>query len=223
MSEDARTHGPRHRVAVFVASAHTDLIGLADVPVWSMGPAETASTLVGLTRLRAQVAELELRVAAHARATEVGLSQGATSTANWWSHHTNLTRAEAHRLTRLASRLSEAREPVRHALAAGEVLADQATVIVDAIDALPADLADPGVVAEAEALLLAQAADHDAKALWVLGRRVLDVVAPEVGEAHEARQLEREEADARATASLSMVEDGHGQCHGRFTIPSLHG
>ncbi|MEO5852844.1 MAG: hypothetical protein ABIQ15_10075, partial [Nocardioides sp.] len=71
MSEDARTHDPRHRVAVFVASAHTDLIGLVDVPVWSMSAQETASTLVGLTRLRAQVAELELRVAAHAQATEV--------------------------------------------------------------------------------------------------------------------------------------------------------
>ncbi|MEO5852260.1 MAG: HNH endonuclease, partial [Nocardioides sp.] len=105
MSEDARTHGPRHRVAVFVAAAHSHLRGLADVPVWSMNAQETASTLVGLTRLRAQVAELELRVAAHARATGVGCDEGATSTANWWSHHTNLTRAEAHRLTRLAGLL----------------------------------------------------------------------------------------------------------------------
>ena len=125
MSEDARTEGPRHRVAVFVASTHADLIGLVEVPVWSMNAQETASTLVGLTRLRAQVAELELRVLAHARATEVGLDQGATSTASWWSHHTNLTRGEAHRLTRLASRLSEAHEPVRRALAVGEVLVDR--------------------------------------------------------------------------------------------------
>ncbi len=103
------------------------------------------------------------------------------------------------------------------------VLVDQAAVIVDAVDALPADLVDATVVAEAEGVLLAHAADHDAKALRVLGRRILDVVAPEIGEAHEARVLEAEEQAARAAASFTMVEDGHGQCHGRFTLPALHG
>ena len=98
-------------------------------------------------------------------------------------------------------------------------------MIVDAVDALPKNLVDAGVVAQAEEHLLDAAADHDAKGLRILGRRVLDVVAPEVGEAHEARLWEAEEAKARAAASFSMVEDGHGtcQCHGRFTIPTLHG
>ena len=114
-------------------------------------------------------------------------------------------------------------EPVREALASGVVLVDQAAVIVDAVDALPADLVDAGVVADAERVLLEHAADHDAKALRVLGRRILDVVAPEIGEAHEARVLEAEEQAARAAASFTMVEDGHGQCHGRFTLPALHG
>ena len=72
-------------------------------------------------------------------------------------------------------------------------------------------------------MLLEHAADHDAKGLRVLGRRILDVVAPEIGEAHEARLLEAEEQAARAAASFTMVEDGHGRCHGRFTIPALHG
>ena len=63
----------------------------------------------------------------------------------------------------------------------------------------------------------------DAKDLSILGRRILEVVAPEVGEAHEARQLEQEEREAEAAASLRMIDDGHGTCHGRFTIPSLHG
>ena len=223
MSEDATPHGPRHRVAVFVASTRTDLTDLAEVPVWSMTPPEAASTLLELTRLKAQVAELELRVLQHAQVSEVGLADGATSAANWWAHHTRLTRAEAHRLTKLAARLDEAHAPVRTALAAGVVLVDQAAVIVDAVEALPADLADASVVAEAEAVLLTYAADHDAKALRILGRRVLDVVAPEVGEAHEARILEAEESKAREAASFTMTDDGHGRCHGRFTIPSLIG
>ena len=89
------------------------------------------------------MAELELRVARHAETVEVGLDQGATSTAGWWSHTAKVTRAEAHRLAQLAGRLGEVHEPVGR-LAAGVVLVDQAAVIVDAVDALPADLVDAG-------------------------------------------------------------------------------
>ncbi len=49
------------------------------------------------------------------------------------------------------------------------------------------------------------------------------MVAPEVGEAHEAKVLEREERDAEAAARFRMFEDGHGKWHGRFTLPGLQG
>ena len=49
------------------------------------------------------------------------------------------------------------------------------------------------------------------------------MTAPEVGEAHEARELEREEAAAAASTRFTMSEDGHGKVHGRFTMSSLHG
>ena len=208
MSEGLLGPEPRHRVARFVAATRADLDDLADATGVLMTRQETASTLLKLTRLRAQVAEPELRVARHAATVEVGLDEGATSMANWWSHTAKLTRAEAHRLSRLAGRLGEVHEPVRAALATGAVLADQAAVIVDAVDALPGDLADPAVVAQAERVLLEHARDDDAKALRVLGRRVLDVVAPEVGEAHEARVLEAEEQAARAGR---VVHDGRGR------------
>ena len=52
-----------------------------------------------------------MRVARHAESVEVGIDQGATTMTNWWAHTTKLTRAEAHRLTRLASRL-EQHQPV---------------------------------------------------------------------------------------------------------------
>ena len=68
MSEDAPTPDPRHRVAAFVGSAHSDLDDLTEVSVWSMTPQETAPTLLALTRLKARIAELELRVAGHANA-----------------------------------------------------------------------------------------------------------------------------------------------------------
>ena len=53
--------------------------------------------------------------------------------------------------------------------------------------------------------LLAEAADHDAKALRVMGRRLLEVLDPEAAEAEEARRLEREEAEARAKASATAA------------------
>ena len=56
----------------------------------------------------------------------------------------------------------------------------------------------------------------------MLGRHVLDVVAPEVAEEHERRLLEDEERRARERTRLTMSEDGHGLVHGRFSIPALH-
>src|SRR3954451_4773898 len=57
---------PRHRVAVTVAQMR-DLAGsVTDASVWSMDAAETTTTLIELSRLKAQVAELEARVAEHA-------------------------------------------------------------------------------------------------------------------------------------------------------------
>ncbi len=108
------------------------------------------------------------------------------------------------------------------ALADAAINVEQASVIVDAVDGLP-DEVDDSVREQAEAFLLREAADHDAQALRILGRRLLEVVDPDAAEAEEARRLEAEEEAARAAASFTMTDDGQGKCHGRFTIPSLHG
>ncbi len=162
-------------------------------------------------------------LAAHGQAVGVEAASGATSTANWWAHATRQTRAAAHRKTRLATALgSEVFEPVRVALAEGRLLVDQAQVIIAAVQALPEDV-DAAIRDDALATLIGYAVHHDAKALRILGRRILDVVAPEVGEAHEVKVLEREEREAEAAAVFRMHEDGHGKAHGRFTISSRHG
>ncbi len=121
------------------------------------------------------------------------------------------------------TRLDAAHEAVERCAGRAEINVEQAHVIVEAVDDLPADLVDAETRDQAEAFLLREARDHDAKALRILGRRLLEVAAPEVADAEEARRLEDEEAAARAKASLTMSDDGHGTCHGRFTLPSLHG
>ena len=95
-------------------------------------------------------------------------------------------------------------------------------MIADAVDALPDEVED-WVPAAATRFLLDKAGEHDAKDLRILGRRVLEVVDPEAADAEEARRLEAEEADALAEAWLTLFDDGHGTCHGRFAVPSLHG
>jgi hypothetical protein len=152
----------------------------------------------------------------------VGADVGATSTASWMAHQTRTTRSAAHRAARLAKDL-DAHPEVDRALAAGELLTDQAAVIVEAVDALPTDLVDTSTIAQAEAHLLAEAEHHDARALRILGRRLLEVLDPDAAEAEEARRLAKEEQEARATASFTMSDDGHGKVHGRFSVPSVHG
>lgn len=72
----------------------------------------------------------------------------------------------------MAKRLDEAYPDVDAALAEGRVTVEQAEVIIDAVDRLPADLIAPETVAKAKQFLLEQAQEHDAKALRVLGRRL---------------------------------------------------
>ncbi|WP_085872104.1 MULTISPECIES: HNH endonuclease signature motif containing protein [unclassified Nocardioides] len=213
---------PRHPVSAAVARLHDVVDEVAETPMWSMDPDETAATLIACTELEARVAELKLRVAAHADEAAVGEASGATSTAVWWAHATNQTRREAIRQMSLATALSNGHEPVRVALAAGDVLVEQAQVIVRAVEQLPADL-DQTLVERAEAHLVAEARHHDAKTLRILGRRLFEVVAPEEADAREAKILGREEAEAAASLRLTMAEDGHGRVHGRFTLDTLTG
>jgi hypothetical protein len=217
----ATAHFDDHDVVAFAKWLEADLAALADRPLWSMSAQDSEDALLSLTRVRGQLDALLMRVLRQAEATGVGLDVGATSTINWWSDATRTTRAEAHRTARLARSLED-HEEVAHALVAGDVRTDQARVVTESVDALP-DAADAWVPEAATRFLLEKAREHDATTLRVLGRRVLEVVDPAAADAEEARRLEAEEADAVASASLTMVDDGHGMCHGRFTVPSLHG
>jgi hypothetical protein len=215
-----------HPVQVVVARIHAELDTVVDAGVWTMQPRQLGDTLVSLGRLKARVEELELRVAMGCERAEVEGADASTSTAVWWAVHTRQTRKAAMAAMRLAEALDWDHEPVRDALAAGDLVVEQARVIVDAVDALstgPAkDLVDPAVRSLAERELIKLGAEHDAKALRVLGRRILDYVAPDVADAHEAKVLAAEEREAMASARFTMSEDGHGKAYGRFTLPAQH-
>src|SRR6478609_7111150 len=210
---------PHHQVATATAHMRGIADEVVDGSVWSMNAAETASTLVELTRLEAQVVELKARVAMHADEIQNGTQTGATSTATWLAHTTRQTRTAAYRSVHLGYDLNT-HDLVRDGLAHGDLVLEQADVIIRAVKALPDDL-DPDQIIQAERHLVAAAGEHDAKALRILGRRLLDVIAPDLADQHEADQLAKEEAKAAQAARFTMTDDGHGQVHGRFTLPTL--
>ena len=216
----AQTH-PRHQVSRAVAQLEATLDEVADASLWSMDTAETAEVLVRLTRAGARLAELEARLASHAGTVGVAEQVGATSVANWWAHETRMTRTEAHRKTRLATNLTDRHTPVRDALAAGDLLVDQARVIIRAVEDLP-DHLDPDLATEAERHLVAEAAHFDAIGLRHLGQGLLHVIDPEAADAHTAKLLEAEERAAAMKVRLTMTDDGTGTTHGRFTLPTRH-
>lgn len=217
----AIAHSEDHPVVALSRWLEVHLAEVIDRPVWSMTTQDAEQALVSLTRVRGQLDALLLTVLRQADAVEAGMDTGATSTTNWWADATRTTRAEAHRLARLAAALDE-HDQVAQALASGDLRTDQARVIADAVDDLPDEVAD-WVPDEATSFLLGKAGEHDAKELRVLGRRLLEAVDPQAADAEEARRLEHEERDAEAKASLTMTDDGHGSCHGRFTVPARYG
>lgn len=219
-----------HPMGCAVSEAAELLLEALEVPLFGLSPSELRLLVRDVTRLSAAVATVEAAVLVQADRSQIGVGSGATSTANWVAHQTKHTRTEAHRRMRLARDLDQ-HDATSTALAQGRVLPEQAQVILDAVaevGTIPEDLVAQRdidrkeLARSAEEWLLEEARQHDAKALRILGRRILDVIAPEVAEEHECRLLEQEEERARQKTRLTMSEDGHGAVHGRFTIPALH-
>jgi hypothetical protein len=177
-----------------------------------MSTAEKEAALVALAEARSQLDALTARVLA--ASDDVGEAHGLRDAAAWLAVEMRTTRREARRDLALGRAL-EAHPAVASALSSGALRTEQAL----AVDALPVHVEDE-TRWRAENALLALALDHDARDLKQIGKRILDVVAPEVGECHEATVLAAEEARADAGVELVLVDDGSGRCHGRFEAPS---
>jgi len=205
----------QHPVTSAIAAVSHQLRKFADLPLWTLPAAETDANLTALAALRHQITELELRVAHQADRLDLGAHAGVTDTSSYWANQTRQTKRDAKRRLQLAHALDHDHEPVREAMAAGQVSEEQAVVIVKGVDALPVEHRR-----DAEAHLIGLAREHDPVALRRLAHRVLEVVAPEIAEAHELQALQRQEALAEEACRFTIADDGHGLCHGRFTLPS---
>jgi hypothetical protein len=192
------------------------LKGVASVEPAFMSVAEKQSALVRLTEVRSQLDALLARVLG--ASDDVAEALGLRDAAAWLAVETRTTRREARRDLALGRAL-EAHPWVATALTSGALRSEQARVVAEAVDALPAHV-EASVRDDAEEALLGLALQHDARELKQIGKRILDVVAPEVGESHEEAVLRAEEDRATAGVELTLVDDGEGRCHGRFVVPS---
>ncbi|WP_432476685.1 DUF222 domain-containing protein [Nocardioides sp. GXQ0305] len=184
-----------------------------------LSTAAKRDVLLGLSR---QIARLEgLRMAVLAAAGDVAEADAARSTGAWLAVGAGLERPEGRRLERLAASLEGRYSALREALLDGDVSRAQAESIAAALDELPSDV-ESSVRAEAERHLVARAAEFGPRELRTLGRRVLDVVAPEVADEHERRALEA--AERRAHRRMRVVRRALGDGLVRITadLPILH-
>lgn len=205
-----------HPIIACAADLQAVLKDVASVEPAFMATAEKQAALVALTEARSQLDAVTARLLA--ASDDVGEVHGLRDAAAWLAVQTRATRREARRDLALGRAL-EQHADVATGLASGELRTEQARVIAEAVDALPSHV-DSSTRGLAETTLLELAGHHDARELRQIGKRILDVVAPEVGESHEAAVLAAEEARATSGVELTMVDDGEGRCHGRFTVPS---
>ncbi|MGZ5400103.1 MAG: DUF222 domain-containing protein, partial [Nocardioides sp.] len=184
-----------------------------------LSTAAKREVLGGLSR---QIARLEgLRLAVVSVAGDVADEDAARSAGAWVALDSGLERSEGRRLQTLAEALGRRCARVAAALHEGELSRPQAEVIVAAVDALP-DTVGPVLRDEAERHLVEQAAEFGPRDLRRLGWRVLEVVAPDVAEEHEARALAAAERRAHRRMSVRRREMGNGLVRITADLPVLH-
>lgn len=196
-----------HPVLAYVAVIGDALQDVADTDPTFMRTSEKQTALLALERVGSQLAELRLRVLDSAG--DVAAETGARDAAAWLAHTARLDRPDTRRAARLAGALQRRWQAVGAGLREGVLNQGQAEVIVRALDDLPDDVT-PEVRQQAEAWLVAQAAEFGPRQLRILGRRVLEVVAPEVAEEHERRLLDRDAARAQRRTFLTSRRNGDG-------------
>jgi len=125
------------------------------------------------------------------------------------AQHTRTSYADARADLRLAESLDRARPLVAAAMREGATTLAQARVIDRALGALPVQV-DAETIDLAEAHLVERAGEFGPQELGRIGRRILDVVAPEIAERAEAARLADLEAHAAEQTRLTTRRQGDG-------------
>lgn len=206
----------RHPVLTTTGAVDGLLADLVDVPVDYLPTDDKREALLTIDCVAARLESLRLRLIA--AAADVAEDEGCRDVAAWLVARTRADRGSSRRAQRLAHSLATRWERLAATLAAGALNPDQAEVIARALDELPDDVpAETRALAESH--LVEQAQHFGPRELRLLGRRILDVVAPDLYEDHERRRLDEEERRARRTTRLVRQRRGDGTTLFRITVP----
>ncbi|HJQ07613.1 MAG TPA: DUF222 domain-containing protein [Nocardioides sp.] len=197
---------PCHPILRCARTLETELHAVAEMPADYLRTRDKEEALLTLARVKAETAELELRLLA--AASDVAEEHAARDAGTWYAHAVRLTAQAARADLHLATDL-EAHPLTAAAMRAGSVNQAQARVIIRSVDKL-SDEVDDLTRARAEKHLIELAGTHDPRDLQVLGTKILEVVAPDVAEAELGKALEREEQAARDKCSLKMSRRADG-------------
>src|SRR5689334_367602 len=207
-----------HPVLCAVARMSAALADVAGVNPSFMRTPEKAAALAELARVESQVAELRLRILADA--DDVAVEFAGRDVAGWVQWATKCRGEDARADLRLAVALDRRYPTLGAALREGSANLAQARVIAKALDELPVEI-PAEVVARAEETLVGHCAEFGPRQLAQLGRRIVDVVAPEIAEEHEARALARLEERAHRATRLSFHRVGDGTTRITGLLPDL--
>lgn len=205
-----------HPMVAAASDVRSSLKAVADANPTFMSVEEKATALQDLVAAEGQMVELRLRILADAGDLAAGTA--AKDAAGWLAHDTRTRYADARADLRLAEALDRDRQRLAAAMREGGATLAQAHVIDRALSALPTGV-DAQVVAEAEAHLVERAREFGPKELGRIGRRILDVVAPEVAEAAEGVRLAELEAHAAERTRLTMRRLGEGTTRISSIVP----
>lgn len=217
---------PLHPVLQALGRIEDELKTVADLEPAFLSVPEKRTALLALDRLTTRCAAQQLRVMAAAH--DVADAEGHRDVAAWLTHRTRAADSTNRRAQRLASAVERRWQRVGSGLVSGEVNLDQAHVIVRCLGDLSTGLREDAdvapevardVVARAEAHLVGQAAHFGPAQLKRLGRRILEVVAPDLADDAERKALDEEERRARRLTSLTTQRLGDGTTLVKARVP----
>ncbi len=203
----AQLVSPPHPIVACAEQIAAAVAGVRDVQPVFMPNADKAAALLAVTEAERRLAELRLRLIACSG--DLAEADGQRDVAAWLSSRTNADARDVRPDQRLAEALDQRYSKLAAGMAAGVVSVEQARVVATGLDALPNDVGAE-VLASAEERMVEYCAQFRPSELRRLVRRILDVVAPEIAEAEEAKRLEKEEAHAREKCRLSFRVLGDG-------------
>lgn len=186
---------------------------------WTLTGAEVREVLTAAQQARTGLDALVSRLAGAAENMGLPSDDGATSTTAWLANHTGIAKGEAAKLVSLSRVTTDYTEATRRAWATGNLSTGKAAIIMKAINALP-DWVDDEPRQDAEAHLIALAAQHNLDDLQRLANHVLEVIDPDGADEALGKKLRAEEERAFNATRLALKNRGDGTTRGTFTIPT---